>query len=355
METAAFRPPFLFVRSKKDLRVSWLTSDGQKGTSIGCSCYLDVYPQHSVFPLAPAKIALTVLVAVGAIFTSAALVTARQAAPPQENPLDPMPDGDRLARLVKKITYEGLLKDPARVAAELGMDMTFTIKPVLLAEKSCDEGGRRRSTTLTEGIVTKSWYRTGPEGLPAMEVPRFGSDKVYVANAPRVEYSVYRSTMCNNPHDEFEARLWFLDVSAYSCFTPQRLERVIGTNHSFHNHGASSSSYHAVPTDEYGTSLRFSFQFGAPCASSVEIRQETRDSARQRRGFMKWRTCYDKARQDYCAANPGTGDEHKSRMNKHGDSVCGDRWMDYVDREPYSGEKPPPYKIVDDPCGADAR
>ena len=335
--------------------MSWLTSDGQKGTSIGCSCYLDVYPQHSVFPLAPAKIALTVLVAVGAIFTSAALVTARQAALPQENPLDPMPDGDRLARLVKKITYEGLLKNPARLAVELGMEMTFTIKPALLRERSCGEGGRERSTTVTQATVTNSWYRAGPESLPSMRVPRFMSDEVYVANAPRVEYSIFQSTMCNSPYDEFAATLSFIDVSAYSCFTPQRLARLIGTNHNFHNHGASTSDYRAVPNDEYGTSLSFSFQFGAPCASGVTIRQGTRYSARQMRGFMKWRTCYDKARQDYCAANPGTGDEHKSRMDKHGDSVCGGCWMDYVDREPYSGEKPPPYKIVDDPCGADAK
>lgn len=334
--------------------MSWFTRDGQKGTSIGCSCYLDVHPQNSVFPLVPTKIALSVLVAVGAIFTSPALVTARQATPPQEKPLDPMPDGDRLARLVKKITYEGLLKDPAKLSAELGMEMTFTIKPALLHEKSCDEGGRRRSITLTEATIVNSWYRAGPEGLPAMKVPQFMSDKVYVANAPRVEYSIFRSTMCDSPYDEFEAQLSFLDVSAYSCFTPHRLARLIGTNHNFHNHGTSTSSYHAVPTDEYGTDLSFSFQFGAPCASSVTIGQGTRDSARQMRGFMKWRTCYDKARQDYCAANPGTGREHETRMNKHGASVCGSDWMDYVDREPFSGEKPPPYKIVNDPCGAGA-
>lgn len=30
---------------------------------------------------------------------------------------------------------------------------------------------------------------------------------------------------------------------------------------------------------------------------------------------------------------------------------AGDCGVNRVDREPFSGEKPPPYEIVDDPCG----
>lgn len=295
--------------------------------------------------------ALAILLTCAAIGSSGGAAMAREAAPPQQKPLEPMPDGDRLARLVKKITYEGLLKDPARLAAELGIEMTFTTKPALIHEKTCEQGGRSGPTTLTEAIVGDSWYRAGPEGVPDMKVPQFMSDKVYIAREPRVVYSIFRSAVCETGHEEISATLSFVDVSAYSCFTPERLSQLIGTNHNFYNHGSSASTYAASPTDEYGTSLSFNFQFGAPCARSITIRQEASSSARQARGFMKWRTCYDKARLDYCTANPGTGRDHEDQMDNYGMSVCGRKWMDYVDREPFSGEAAPPYRVVDDPCG----
>jgi hypothetical protein len=295
--------------------------------------------------------ALAILLTCAAICSCGDAAMAREAGPPQQKPLEPMPDGDRLARLLKKITDEGLLNDPARLAAELDIEMTFKTRPAPVHEKSCEEGGSQRSTTLTEATIGSSWYRAGPEGVPDMKVPQFMSDKVYVAKAPRVEYRIFRGIMCKTGHEKIEARLTFLDVSAYACLTPERLGRVIGTTYAFHNHGWSSSSYEATPTDYYGTTLRFHFQAGAPCATSVTIDQNTRDSARQMRGFIKWRTCYDKARLDYCTAHPGTGGEHDNRMDRHGQSVCGDSWMDYVDREPFSGEPAPPYEIVDDPCG----
>ncbi len=304
-----------------------------------------------VFQPSFSKIALAILLICTPIGGSGGAAMAREAAPPPQKPLEPMLDGDRLARLVKKITYEGLLKDPARLAAALGMEMTFTTKPALIHEKNCEQGGRSGPTTLTEATVGDSWYRAGPEGVPDMKVPQFMSDKIYIAREPKVVYSIFRSTVCKTGHEEIAAELSFADVSAYSCFTPARLSQLIGTDHRFYNHGSSGSTYAASPTDEYGTSLEFKFQFGAPCAVGITIRQEASSSARHARGFMKWRTCYDKARLDYCTANPGAGRDHEDQMNKYGDSICGARWMDYVDREPFSGEPAPPYKVVDDPCG----
>ncbi|MCF8534383.1 MAG: hypothetical protein K9G48_15355 [Reyranella sp.] len=304
-----------------------------------------------VFQPSFSNCALIVLLACAVVGGCGGAAMAQGAGPSQQKPLEAMPDGDRLARLVKKITDDGLLNDPARLAAALGMEMNFETRAGQTHEKSCEEGGPKKSVTITKATVKESWYRAGPEGMPAMKVPRFMSAEVHVADSPSVQYELYRITRCKAVPDEMEAILHFADVSAYSCFTPERLRRLIGTDYDSYNHGGSGSNYRATPTDEYGARLEFGFQAGAPCATGITIRQSTRDSARNMRGFIKWRTCYDKARLDYCTANPGTGSVHEDRVDNHGKSICGDNWMDYVDREPFSGEKAPPYEVVRDPCG----
>ena len=271
---------------------------------------------------------------------------------PDEKPLEPMPNGDSLALLVKKIAAEGLLTDPAKLAAALDMEVEFKTKVAGIRHTPCDQGGRERQTTVTTAIFAPSWYRPTPEGVRDMKVPQFMSDKVYVASTPKLFYDLYRTSLCNAANEKVEASLTFGDVSAYSCFTPERLRRLIGTTYHTQHHGISGSSYLPPPRVDDGASLVFTFQMGAPCAVNVTIRQSTRDGLRHQRAFMKWRSCYDRARLDYCAAHPGTTDDSKQRMDRHGLSVCGDGWDAYLDREPFTDEPAPLYEVVDDPCGA---
>lgn len=271
---------------------------------------------------------------------------------PQEEPLEPMPNGDALARLLKKIANEGLLTDPVKLAATLDMQVAFETKVADIRHKPCTEGGRTRQTTVTTATFGDSWYRPTPEGVRDMKVSQFLSDKVYVASTPKVFYSIYRTSLCNAAHEEIEASLSFSDVSAYSCFTPERLRRLIGTTYHTHNHGMAGSSYVAPPRVDDGATLAFTFQMDAPCATGVTVRQNTRDGLRHQRAFMKWRTCYDRARLDYCTAHPETDSDSENRMNEHGKSVCGPGWDAYLDREPFTHEPAPPYEVVEDPCGA---
>lgn len=271
---------------------------------------------------------------------------------PDEKPLEPMPNGDALAFLLKKIAKEGLLTDPVKLAAALDMDVKFETKVADIRHAPCNEGGRTRQTTVTTGTFGESWYRPSPEGMPDMKVPQWLSDRVYVASKPRVSYALYRTGLCKADNEEVEATLSFGDLSAYSCFTPDRLRRLIGATYNMHNHGVSSSSYVAPPRVDDGATLAFTFQMSAPCAVSVTVRQNTRDGLRHQRAFMKWRTCYDRARLNYCTAHPETDSGNETRMNQYGKEICGDGWDAYLDREPFTDEPAPPYEVVDDPCSA---
>lgn len=145
---------------------------------------------------------------------------------PDEKPLEPMPNGDSLALLVKKIAKEGLLTDPVKLASALDMEVEFKTKVADIRHTPCNEGGRQRQTTVTTATFGASWYRTTPEGVRDMKVHQFMSDKVYVASTPRLSYDLYRTSLCNSAYEEVDASLTFGDVSAYSCFTPERLRRL---------------------------------------------------------------------------------------------------------------------------------
>ena len=271
---------------------------------------------------------------------------------PQEKPLEPRPNGDGLAFLLKKIAKEGLLTDPVKLAAALDMEVNVATKIADIGHTPCSEGGRTRQTTVTHATFGESWYRPTPEGVRDMKVPQFLSDRVYIAGNPKLFYDLYRTSLCNGANEEIDASLTFGDVSAYSCFTPERLRRLIGTTYHMQHHGIAGSSYLAPPRVDDGATLVFTFQMGAPCAIGVTVRQNTRDGLRYQRAFMKWRTCYDQARLDYCTANPGADGDSEKRMNEHGEAIYGRGWDAYLDREPFTDEPAPPYKIVEDPCSA---
>src|SRR5882672_2998952 len=102
-----------------------------------------------------------------------------------------LPQGDRLVRLLKKISDEALLLEPERMARELDIPMTFEAKPPASQLKPCEEGGSQRSLLITEGTASNSWYRQTPEGVPDMKIPAAFINPATFAGQPNVKYSAY--------------------------------------------------------------------------------------------------------------------------------------------------------------------
>jgi len=194
----------------------------------------------------------------------------------------PKPEGDRLVLLLKKVADEGLLYDPDQLAKALGITMKFETQTTT-GTPNCDAGGHTKSIERTKSVIRESWFGASPEGVPDMKVPGFGINRPEVIGAPYVDFSLYRSVRCATPDKvSIEAQLSFVNLSSFSCLSPGRLQKLIGTRYRMATDGVSISHYSPPPTDDYGTSLDFVFGAGAPCAISVGIRQDSRSGRRAR-------------------------------------------------------------------------
>jgi hypothetical protein len=273
-----------------------------------------------------------------------------------EQSLPPQPNGDRLVRLLKKIADEGLLLEPERMARTLDIPMTFETKPSDF-QNGCDSGDTTwayKTFLVIEAKVGDSWFKAGSEGVPDMKVPSFAINQGYVVGAPEISFSLYRTVRCKTPtYTKIEASLGFRNLSSFSCLQPDRLLRLIGAKYRMATDGVSLSSYSPPATEGYGTDLEFTFQVGAPCAVGASVRLGSRTGFREQRAFVKWRTCIDKAKADYCAAHPSLKSEDSGKLHDFENASCEEQAI-YTEREPPSGGPPafwPTFKpISDNPC-----
>lgn len=266
--------------------------------------------------------------------------------------LSPKPEGDRLVRLLKKIADEALVLHPELMAKELGIAMTFETKPSSYQSKPCEAGGEYKSFFVTTAKVTDSWYRETPEGVPDMKIPPAFINPGATAGQPQVHYDAYQAAQCRSPsYIHLEYRLSFSNLSGFSCLTPGRLENLIGAKYSMATDGVSLWTYSPPATFAYGISLEFTFRAGAPCAVRASIDLNSRSGLREMRAFLKWRTCFDNARRDFCKAHNWKATE--AELQQHGNEACEDREA-YIEREPVEGDSvitwptfPP---MSDNPC-----
>lgn len=266
--------------------------------------------------------------------------------------LPPLPQGDQLVHLLKKISDEALLLEPERMAKELDIPMTFETKPSRYRSKPCEEGGDQKSSLVTTATVAASWYKETPEGIPDMKIPPAFINPAAAAGKPEVHYDAYRTIRCKSPsYTHIESRLSFGNLSGFSCLTPERLHKLIGAEYDLATDGVALSSYWPPPTYAYGVVLRFTFRAGAPCAVAASIEQDSRTGLREKRAFLKWRACYDNARRAFCEAH-GWKATH-DQLSRHGAAACADREV-YIEREPVEGDSmivwptfPP---MSDNPC-----
>lgn len=216
----------------------------------------------------------------------------------------PQSDGDRLVLLLKKVADEGLLFEPDRLAKVLDLDMKFETE-LKVDEPSCDAGGYTKSVESTRSEIRGSWFRATAEGVPNMKLPAdLINQQDTVVGEPYVTFSYYRSTYCKMPnYTRSEATINFINLSSFSCLSPDRLQKLIGAEHFMEAHGLSISTYRPPARYAYGVYLSFSFKSGAPCAFNATVSQDWRRGLRLQRAKAKWQACADKARSDYCASN----------------------------------------------------
>lgn len=300
------------------------------------------------------------IVAIGAItlsLGSSVVPAAPEPGPREESSLPPRPEGDRLVRLLKQIADEAVLIDPERMAKELNIEMKFTTRNRNdFTEKGCSVQGQYKVFSVTEATVGDSWFKPTPEGVQNMEVPRAFINPAFITGAPEVAFSLYRTVDCASPNYlELESTLSFANLSGFSCLTPDRLQKLIGAEYRMATDGVSISSYSPPPTEAYGVVLEFGFRVGAGCAVGASIRQDSRDGFRERRAFIKWRACIDKARADYCAAHPDVKSQPDGRSLVHDaeQKTCGDQ-RSFLAREPTGTGSPGPWPsfgpVSDNPC-----
>jgi len=182
------------------------------------------------------------------------------------------PQGVRLVRLLKKIADEALVLQPDRMAKELDIAMTFETKPSGTISKSCEDGGYYKSFLATTAKVSASWYEDTPEGVPNMKIPPAFINAGTIAEKPRVTYKAYRTVRCTSPNNtNVEARLSFLNLSGFSCLTPDMLAKLIGAEYHMATDGVSLSIYSPPATGAHAVSLEFLFRAGAPCAVDASV------------------------------------------------------------------------------------
>lgn len=266
----------------------------------------------------------------------------------------PQSDGDRLVLLLKKVADDGLLFEPDRLAKVLDLDMKFETE-LEVDEPSCDAGGYIKSVESTRSEIRGSWFRATAEGVPNMKLPAdLINQQDTVVGAPYITFSYYRSTYCKMPnYARSEATINFVNLSSFSCLSPDRLRNLIGAENFMEAHGISGSTYRPPAAYAYGVYLMFSFKSGATCAFSATISQDWRRGLRRQRANARWQACADKARSDYCAS-------HSSRrtavdwieIDTHQASVCEPEDF-YEMREPVDGQpvsSPPWQPRPERPC-----
>jgi hypothetical protein len=181
------------------------------------------------------------------------------------------PQGVRLVRLLKNVADKALVLQPELMAKELDIVMTFETKPSNTVTKSCEDG-YCKSFLATTAKVSSSWYRETPEGVPKMKIPPAFINAGTIAEEPRVTYRAYRTARCASPNNtNVEARLSFLNLSGFSCLTPDMLAKLIGAKHHIATDGVSLSIYSPPTAGSYAVSLEFLFRVGAPCAVDASV------------------------------------------------------------------------------------
>jgi hypothetical protein len=250
-----------------------------------------------------------------------------------------------LSRL-QTLADTGILFDPQAVRQLLSLDQTLIASPAPSQSSNCSNPYAHADTNMST-YENPNWLKPPSEGMQNMPIPAIAINPAGVSGPPTFSYRYAKTTACNSDltlANAQEAKVQ-IGLPAFACYQANDLIARLQAKTEMATDGVYFVVYPGKHREEDGTTLRFTFRFGAPCALDAEVDQKTNLGDRYARASEKQRACLKKAHRHYC-------DEHGSITWSESDKIdlmeraaietCGGITKFYTNEVDNRGPPPPP-------------
>lgn len=286
------------------------------------------------------------------IFLLSGLCVAEPSQAVQDTALRPNTDkvvdaGSQILLRLQRLSDSGDLFNSQSVEQILDLRLTASVRDTKLSDCSTEVGIRDdRETSFQE--TDDGWYHILRSGAGHMDIPAAFINPAAKTGDAKLEYRVTRQVRCSDIlgiQNYTFAQMVFENLPSFACITPAAIRSAMPAA-ALHmaTDGVYMVDYPGRVNDETGTSLRFEYRFGAPCAISATVEQNQKQGLRYLRASAAYAACSADAKRNYCTTHPhptwGDGVALDDMLH-HANKVCGTVNSLYL-REPLNGRKPPP-------------